>query len=118
MIGNPIPAKPHHQTLPEIRFAGLSKKHSNGGHHQEDSKDVKNEMKPRHQSHAEQDHDAAHDKGAQDSPHQSAMLRHRRDLEISENDDENEDVIDAQRVFDHVASEKFEGLVRPAQFPH
>ena len=46
------------------------------------------------------------------------MLRHRRHLEISEDEHENEDVIDAQRVFDHVAGEEFEGFVRPAQFPH
>src|ERR1700741_1777730 len=94
--GNPIPAKTHHQTVPEIWFAGLSKKHSNGGHQQENSKDVKNEMKPRHQSHAEQNHDAAHHEGAENSPNKSAMLRHRRHPEISEDDDENEDIIDAQ----------------------
>ncbi len=45
------------------------------------------------------------------------MLRHRRDAEVGEDQDENENIINAQRVLDYVAGEKFERLVRAADFP-
>jgi hypothetical protein len=46
------------------------------------------------------------------------MLRHRRNLEVLEDQDENENVINAQRILDHVTGEEFERLVRAADFPN
>lgn len=41
------------------------------------------------------------------------MLRDRRDLEIGKDEDENKNVIDAERILDEVAGEKVQSTVRP-----
>jgi hypothetical protein len=45
------------------------------------------------------------------------MLRHGRHFEVIEDQDEYENVINAERVFDQVSSQKFETLIRSAHFP-
>ena len=45
------------------------------------------------------------------------MLRPRRNAEVAEDKDEDENVIDAERVFDEVAGEKIERVVRAAYAP-
>ena len=57
---------------------------------------------------AEPDHQSAHDERADDSPDKHAMLIFFRDLEVGEDEDENENIIDAERVFDDVAGEEIE----------
>jgi len=46
------------------------------------------------------------------------MLRDRRNPEIGKDQDEDEDVIDAERVLDEVAGQEIERLFRPAQLPN
>ena len=65
---DPILAQPHHETVPEILFAGLGKKHSDGADDQKKTEEVQDEMKTRDQRDAEQDHDTAHDQSAENSP--------------------------------------------------
>ena len=65
-------------------------------------------MKALDQGNAEPDHDAAHDQCANNSPDQHAMVRDRRYFEIGEDENENKDVIDAQRVFDQIAGKEVE----------
>ena len=95
----------------------LSEKHSQSGDQQEDAEQVENKMKAPHQRDAAQDHDSAHDQRAEDSPHQRAMLGPRRHAEISKNQYENKDVIDAQRIFDEVSSKKIEAGLRSFNVP-
>ena len=70
-------------------------------------------MESRDERDAEPDHDAAHDQRAKDSPDKDTMLRARRNAEVAEDKDEDENVIDAERVFDEVAGEEIERVVRP-----
>jgi transcription elongation factor GreA len=95
----------------------FSEKHSQRRDQQEHTEQVENKMKPTHQDDAGQDHDSAHDQRAENSPHQRAMLSPRRHTKISKNQYENEDVINAQRIFDEVSCEKIEGGVRSLDIP-
>ncbi len=66
---------------------------------------------------AEPDHDPAHDQRAKNAPDQHAMLRNGRNAEVGEDQNKNENVIDAERVFDEITGQKIERSVRAAQFP-
>ena len=108
---------PHHVGLSEIASKMLPKKHARGGDQQEESKDVKDEMKTPHQSNAEHDHCAAHDQRADNSPHQNPVLCPWRNTEMREDEHEHKDVVHAQGVLDQVPSEKIEPMVWPFNTP-
>src|SRR6266404_1195829 len=82
--------------LPKLSRRMLSKQHSQCSEEEEQAKEIENEMKPLHQCDATDDHNSAHDKRAEDSPDQDAMLCPRRDAEMRENQYEHKDVIDAE----------------------
>ena len=42
------------------------------------------------------------------------MLRDRWDFEIGEDENENKDVINAERILDEVTGEKIQGTIRPS----
>ena len=46
------------------------------------------------------------------------MLRDERNFEIGEDENENKNVIDAERILDEVAGEKVQSTVRPLSFGH
>src|SRR5438094_10619019 len=46
------------------------------------------------------------------------MLRNRRYLEIGEDENENKNVIDAERILDEVAGEEIQSTIRPLHFPN
>jgi transcription elongation factor GreA len=96
----------------------FAKKHSECGDQQENAEQVENKMKPLYQSDTGQDHDSAHDQGADNSPHQRTMLCHWWHAKVSKNQHKNEDVIDAQRIFDEVSSEKIEAGLRSFNVPN
>src|SRR5262249_4578442 len=75
------------------------------------TKDEKNKMKPPHQSDAEQNHGAAHDQGANNSPHQYAVLCAGRDPEVREDKHEHKNVVHAEGVLDQVAGKKIDCVV-------
>ena len=110
-------AHSHDPAIAEILRFAFDKKHSPRAHQQERAENVEDEFETLHQLDAEPDHDPAHHKRAHDSPNQSPMLRHSRNAKIIEDNDEDEDVIDAERIFDHVAGEKFEPFLRSADLP-
>jgi len=95
----------------------FAEKHSECSDQQENAEQVENKVKPSYQNDTAQDHDSAHGKGAENSPHQRTMLRYRRHAKVGENQYENEDVIDAQRIFDKVGSEKIEACLRSFDVP-
>src|SRR5205814_10163153 len=64
------------------------------------------------------DHASARDQGADDYPLSHSMLCHRWHAKVSKNQDKNEDVIDAQRIFDEVSSEKIEAGLRSFNVPN
>lgn len=85
----------HHARFPEIVPTMFPEKHARCGDQQEKAKDVQNEMKPTHQGDAKQDHGAAHDESANDSPDQYAMLCAGRHPEMRENQHEHKNVVHA-----------------------
>ena len=92
-------------------------KHARRGDQQEKTKNVENEMKPPHQGDSEQNHGAAHDESANNSPHQHTMLCTRWNPEMREDEHEHKNVVHAQRVFDEVAGKKIEPVMRPFHTP-
>src|SRR5205807_3253599 len=99
---NPIFAESHHKALPKILFARFSEKHPDCGDHEENSEEVQNKMKTRHQRDAEHDHYSSHDERAENSPDQRAMLCNGGHAKVSENQNKNENVVHAERVLDDV----------------
>src|SRR6266480_1747218 len=81
------------------------------------TENVENEIETIDQLDTEPNHLAAHDQPTENPPHQSAMLSHRRDAEVGEDQNENENIINAERVLDDVAGQEFERFVRTTDFP-
>ena len=92
-------------------------KHARCGDQQEKTEDVQNEMKPPHQSDAEQDHGAAHDESANNSPDQYPVLCAGWNPEMREDEHEHKNVVHAQGVLDQVAGKKIEPVVWPFHTP-
>src|SRR5438270_8328432 len=102
---------PHDPAFSEILRLLFHKKHSPRADQQEGAEEIENKVEAIDQRHAEPDHYPAHHKRADNSPYQSAMLRHRRHAKIGKDQNENENIIDAKGVLDHVAGQKFERFV-------
>jgi hypothetical protein len=80
---------------------------------EERAEDIDEPVEAREHRAAREDHDGAHDQRPQDAPEQHAVLVERRHLERREDDDEHEDVVDAQRLFDEVARQELGPELRP-----
>src|SRR5438552_9382863 len=109
--------QPHNPALAEIARFAFDKEHSPRAHEQERAENVENELEPLHELDPEPNHDSAHHQCADNSPNQDAMLGHSRNAEVIEDNDEDEDVVDAERILDYVTGEKFQRLLRTADFP-
>src|SRR5438105_13300936 len=89
----------------------FSKKHLRRRDQQEETKEIKNEMKALHQRDTAQDHYAPHDQCPDYSPDQNAMLCGRRNVKVRKNEHEHKHVIHAQRIFDDVLGEKIQRVM-------
>src|SRR5882762_3560417 len=99
-------AHPDRPTLRKLARRMPFKQHSQRGEQKKQAEEIKKEMKPLHQCDAADNHNSAHDKRANDSPDQDAMLCPRRNAEMRKNQYKHEDVIDAQRILDQVSGKK------------
>jgi hypothetical protein len=64
--------------------------------------------------HRSEAHEAApHEQRSQDAPEQDSVLVLRRDAQVTEDGDEDEQVVDAERPLDEVAGEELEGGPAP-----
>ena len=106
-----------HPTLCEIASWMFPKQHAGRSDEQEETEEIKNEMKTVHQCDTAQDHGAAHDECPYYSPDQDASLRHRRNAKMRENQHKYENVVHAQRILDEIAGEKIERVVRSFDSP-
>ncbi len=90
-------------------------RHAHTGVDQEGAEDIDDPLKALDQGRTNQDHPAAHDQGADDAPEQHTVLVGRRHAEVREQQDEDENIVDAERVFDQVAREELDrlGLASP-----
>src|SRR5436190_13135669 len=107
----------HNPAFAQIGGFLLDEKHSPRADDQNCAKNVENEIEALHERDTETDHDSAHDEGADDSPNQDAVLRDGGHAKVLIDEDENKNVIDAERVLDDVAGQELESLVRSADFP-
>jgi len=62
-----------------------------------------------HQRGAQGDEDGPEDQGAQDAVEEDPMLVARGNAEVPQHEDEDEDVVEGQRILDQVAGEKLQG---------
>ena len=92
-------------------------KHARCSDQQEKTEDVQNEMKPPHQSDAEQDHGAAHDESANNSPDQYPVLCAGWNPEMREDEHEHKNVVHAQGILDQIAGKKIEPVMWPFHTP-
>src|SRR5215472_19048729 len=111
------PTKPDRTRFPEILPRMFPEKHARCGDQQEKTEDVQDEMKPTHQSNAEQDHGAAHDKSANNSPDQYTVLCAGWNPEMCEDEHEHKDVVHAQGVLDQIARKKIKRVMWPFHPP-
>src|SRR4051794_37285001 len=65
----------------------------------------------------EPDHDRAHHDRSENSPDQDPVLVLRRHPEIGEDEDEDKDVVDAQRILDEVPGEEIDPLIGSLPMP-
>src|SRR2546429_6431501 len=100
---NGAPDEAHDHAGLKVLLAVLSRKHAHGGDEQEAAEKIENKMKMLDQRDTEPDHHSAHDQRANNSPNENAMLRDRRHAKVGKDQNEDEDVIDAERVLDQVA---------------
>jgi len=70
-----------------------------------------------HQRHAGEDQRAAQDDGAQHAPEEDAVLVPRRDGEALEEQDEDEEVVDRERLLQQVAGEELQPLLAAVAEP-
>ena len=70
-------------------------------------------MKTRDQPGPRGDHRATHQKGAEYAPEQHSMLILQRHSKVREHQQEHEYVVDRQRLFDQVSSQKLETGLGP-----
>jgi len=84
--------------------------HLDAGEDEESAEDVEDPVELRDQPGADQDHDGAQHERAHDAEHQHALLVGGRHREVREHEQEHEDVVDRERLFDQVAGHELERL--------
>src|SRR6476620_8346920 len=92
----------HPPAVAKVDVAGFSEEHSERGDDEKDAKNIKDPVEHRDQRDSQPDHNSAHHHGADDSPNQNPMLSFSRNAEMRKDQDENVNVIDAQRLLDQV----------------
>src|SRR5690606_24878794 len=101
-----------HETKDRVRLrldvVVVPLRHPDPREDEEGAEDVEDPVETLDEEGARADHGAAHDEGAEDPPEQHAVLVLLRDAEVPEDQDEDEDVVDAERLLDQVACEELE----------
>ena len=110
----PFPAEPDDGAFAG-RFLLVLAEHLHAREDEEDAEAVEHPFEAGHDLHAERDHGPAHDQRADDAPEQHAVLMLRADLEEGKDHQEQEKVIDAQRVLDDVAGHEIDRAGLPFQ---
>src|SRR5690606_29940234 len=76
------------------------------GEHQKRTEDVNHPVEALEERRAEHDENRAHDERTQDPPEQDPVLVLTRNRECREDDDEDEDIVDRQRLLDQITREE------------
>jgi hypothetical protein len=91
----------------ETRRGG--KQHSNGGGEDDGGEDVGDGLEAGEQSDAAGDEEATHQDGAGDSPEEHLGLMRGLNPKGAEEHQEDEEIVDGHRLFEHVAGEVLQG---------
>src|SRR5882757_9892986 len=100
--------KAENKTFLGVNRLFLYEQHVNSGIHDEGAENVQHPGEPLNQLGACQDHCSAHYQSAQNAPFEHAVLDTFVDREGAENNQKKEEVVDAERLFDQVASKEFQ----------
>jgi hypothetical protein len=90
-----------------VEFAFSRKKHSEAGEKENSAKKINDGMKSPEERDACENENGSQDESAGYAVVEDAMLRGGRDFEGSKNQEEDEDIVDAQRFFHQVGGEEF-----------
>src|SRR5215469_15135385 len=85
--------------------------------HEKDAEGREDPVKPRDEHGADGNQQSAHDERAKDAPGQHTVLHAVVDVEGAKNHEKHEEIVDAQSLFDHVASEIFEAALLSIPVP-
>src|SRR6185437_15029818 len=102
------PENPEHHILFRIDIRLAAPEQADAAVNQDRAKNVDDEFKALEQRYADQNKDQTHYQRAQHSPDQNFVLRVAGHAEVAEENQENEEVIDAQRLFDHISGHELE----------
>src|ERR1039458_5780052 len=80
--------------------------HLDPGQDQKASKDKTQPSESIKQSRSQQDKHQPHDESAENPPEKNAMLETRRHRKISKDEEEDEDVVHAERIFDEISGQE------------
>ena len=105
--------QPHQRVPVRLDFLIALHRHTHTGNHQKGAEDVKNPVEVMDQRDAHGDHGGTHDQGAQDAPEQHLVLVQAGYAKVGEDKQKNEQVVDAEGLFEQVAGEKHQRYFRP-----
>src|SRR5215469_15505325 len=91
--------------------AGLVSHQANSPDKNKNSEDVLNPLETSQQRSSNEDKNGAHDNGAKYAPEEHAPLLLDVQTEGAEHEQEDEEIVDAQREFDQVTREEFEAAL-------
>ena len=82
---------------------------------QECAEDVDDPVEFLNQRNAGDDEHSAHDKGSENSPEENLVLHICRNPEVREDEKKDEQIVDAQSLFNQIASQKLKRWPTPAR---
>src|SRR5208337_322592 len=111
--GDESPRDPDHAAILEINRLIAGKHGLEASIDQEGAEHDDSPIESLDQGETGKNKDAPQDQRAQNAPKKHAHLECRRNLEVAQNDNKNEDVVHAQRIFDEVPGQELDGLFMP-----
>jgi len=93
----------HQWVTLRVHFDAVRAQHSEGRVEKQRTEEVHHPLEPFEDAHPREDEDAAHDDGSEDAPEQHLALVLQGDAQGAEHEQEDEEIVDAERFLDEVA---------------
>ena len=104
------PARPPDEAVVLRVHFRFDKEHLDATVEEECAEHVENPFHDGDERHADPDHQAAHDQGAENAPVEHAMLVFARNTEVGEDQSDDKNVVHRERQLDEVAGDELEGF--------
>jgi hypothetical protein len=111
--GHDVPEQPDHRVGLRLDSRLVAHRHPDAGEDQKGTEDVENPVELLDQVRPGANHGAPHRQRAQDPPEQHPVLQAWGDPEVTEEEGENEDIVDRERLLDEIARQELQGGVAP-----